>query len=228
MLRRRGGIVVIGADDRLNLPAVQHFLSDSGYAALVVLAFAEGCCVPFPSEITFGFAGFLAASGRLNLAAVIFIGTFAEFAGSLVGYTIGRVGGRPLVKRFGRYVLLTNADLDRAERWLSGRGEYSVAIGRALPLVRTFISLVAGTAEMPWLKFAVFSLAGTLVWSSALASIGYAVSGTWHKVAHGFSIAGYVLAVLVVLTLAWLVAHRLRQLRHERSLLAAKSETTSI
>ncbi|MGA8296705.1 MAG: DedA family protein [Acidimicrobiales bacterium] len=220
-------MVVSGADDRLNLPAVQHFLSDSGYAALVVLAFAEGCCVPFPSEITFGFAGFLAASGRLNLAAVILLGGLAEFAGSFVGYAIGRVGGRPLVKRFGRYVLLTNADLDRAERWLSGRGEVSVAAGRALPIVRTFISLVAGIAEMPWVKFGVFSLIGTLVWSSALASIGYAVAGTWHKVAHGFSIAGYVLIVLVVLAVAGLVWHRMRTLRHERSLLAAKSDSTS-
>lgn len=207
---------------------MQHFLSDSGYAALVVLAFAEGCCVPFPSEITFGFAGVLAASGRLNLAAVIFLGALAEFAGSYVGYAIGRIGGHPLVKRFGRYVLLTNADLDRAERWLSGRGEYSVAIGRCLPIVRTFISLVAGTAEMPWLKFGVFSLVGTLVWTTALASIGYAVSGTWHKVAHGFSIAGYVVIVLVVLAVAALIVHRLRVLRHERELLAAKSETTSV
>jgi membrane protein DedA with SNARE-associated domain len=206
---------------------VQHFLSDSGYAALVVLAFAEGCCVPFPSEITFGFAGFLAASGRLNLAAVIFLGSLAEFAGSYVGYAIGRLGGRPLVKRFGRYVLLTNADLDRAEAWLSGRGEYSVAIGRALPIVRTFISLVAGIAEMPWLKFGIFSLAGTLVWTSALASIGYEVSSTWHNVAHGFSIAGYVLIALVVLTVAGLVVHRLRVLREERSPAAAKSEPTS-
>ncbi len=207
---------------------MQHFLSDSGYAALVVLAFAEGVCVPFPSEITFGFAGFLAASGRLNLAAVILLGSAAEFAGSYLGYAIGRIGGRPLVKRFGRYVLLTNADLDRAEKWLSGRGEYSVAIGRALPIVRTFISLVAGIAEMPWLKFGVFSLVGTLVWTSALASTGYALSGTWHKVAHGFSIAGYVLIALVLLTVAALIVHRWRVLRQERMLVAAKSDTTSI
>jgi membrane protein DedA with SNARE-associated domain len=207
---------------------VQHFLSDSGYAALIVLAFAEGCCVPFPSEITFGFAGFLAASGRLNLAAVIFLGSLAEFGGSYVGYAIGRFGGRPLVTRFGRYVLLTNADLERAERWLSGRGEFAVAIGRALPIIRTFISLVAGIAEMPWLKFGAFSLIGTLVWSSALASVGYALSGAWHNVAHGFSIAGYVLIVLVVVAVAGLVVHRLRVLRRERSPVAVKSGPTSI
>lgn len=207
---------------------MQHFLSDSGYAALVVLAFAEGCCVPFPSEITFGFAGFLAASGRLNLAVVIFLGALAEFAGSYVGYAIGRLGGRPLIRRFGKYVLLTQSDLDRSERWLSGRGEYAVAVGRALPVVRTFISLVAGTAEMPWLKFGVFSLAGTLVWTSALASIGYAVSGTWHKVAHGFSITGYVLIAVVVLVVAGLVVHRFRTLRHERGVVAAESEPTQV
>lgn len=206
---------------------MQHFLSDSGYAALVVLAFAEGCCVPFPSEITFGFAGFLAASGKLNLAAVILLGSLAEFAGSYVGYAIGRFGGHPLVRRYGRFVLLTNADLERAERWLSGKGEYSVAIGRALPIVRTFISLVAGIAEMPWLKFGVFSLAGTLVWSSALASVGYAVSGAWHKVAHGLSIAGYVLIAVAVLGVAFVVVHRLRDLRRERSLVAVESDPTS-
>jgi membrane protein DedA with SNARE-associated domain len=202
--------------DRLQMAPVQSFLSHSGYAALFVLAFAEACCVPFPSEVTFGFAGVLAASGRFNLVAVIFLGTFAELVGSYLGYTIGRIGGRPLVERLGRYVLLTKKDLDRAERWLSGRGEFAVLVGRAMPILRSFTSLVAGTADMPAVRFGVFSLIGTLIYTTCLSVIGYEVGNTWHRVAHGFSIAGYVLVGLVVLVVIAFILHRLRTLRRER------------
>ncbi|HUZ19594.1 MAG TPA: DedA family protein [Acidimicrobiales bacterium] len=201
---------------------MESFLQHSGYLALVVLAFAEACCIPFPSEITFGFAGFLSASGslgtsghHLNLVAVIVLGTVAEVAGSFVSYGIGRVGGRPLVERVGRYVLLTTADLDRAERWFDGRGEFSVLVGRAMPLIRSFVSVVAGVAEMSPLRFGVFSLIGTAIYTAAVASAGYALNGAWHSLVHGFSLAGYVLAALVVVTVAAFIAHRWSSLRKQ-------------
>lgn len=190
----------------------------AGYGALILLAFAEACCVPIPSEVTFGFAGFLAYQGRLNLALVIVLGTLAELAGSYVGYLIGRRGGRPLVERLGRYVLLTNADLDRAERWFSGRGEFAIAVGRALPLLRSFTSIVAGIAEMPLLRFGVFSLLGTLAYVATISSVGYGLGSAWHQVAHDFSLAGIVVAVVVVATVGFFLAHRLSEVRKERRL----------
>jgi len=202
--------------DRLQIGAVQHLLTESGYAALVLFAFAEACCVPIPSEVTFGFAGVLAASGRLNLALVIAIGVSAELLGSSTAYAVGRIGGRPLVDRLGRYVLLTSKDLDRAERWLSGKGEFAVTLGRAMPVVRAFTAIVAGTADMPLARFEIFNCVGTVIYTSSFAAVGYGVGYEWKRIAHDVSIAGYALVVLVVVVVAAFIVHRLRVLHGER------------
>jgi membrane protein DedA with SNARE-associated domain len=205
---------------------VQHLLTESGYAALILFAFAEACCVPIPSEVTFGFAGVLAASGRLNLAIVLSVGILAELAGSSTAFGVGRIGGRPLVERLGRYVLLTSRDLDRAERWLSGRGEFAVTIGRAMPVVRAFTSIVAGTAEMPLWRFEIFNFIGTVVYTSAFAAVGYEVGNEWKRVAHDFSIAGYVLAALVVVAVVAFIVVRVREFRREHRLAGATPGTS--
>ena len=198
---------------------LEHFLTQAGLAAVFLFGFLEACCIPIPSEITFGFAGVLAGGGvsgaRLNIVAVIIVGTVAELLGSLVSYGIGRVGGRPLVRRFGRYLLVTQADIDRAERFFAGRGAWAVPVGRALPVVRTFVSIVAGFIEVPVLLFGILSLVGTAVWVTAISLAGYGLGSAWHSVAHGLSLAGYVIVALVVLAIAVFVVHRLRELRAE-------------
>ena len=115
---------------------MESFLTHAGYLALILFGVVESCSIPISSEITFGFAGVLAYQGHLNLALVIVIGSAAEMAGSLLSYWIGRLGGRPAVDRFGKYVLLTHRDLDRAERFFAGRGAWAVTIGRLLPVLR--------------------------------------------------------------------------------------------
>jgi len=162
---------------------MESFLSQFGLAAVFLFGFLEACCVPIPSEITFGFAGVLAGEGHLNIVAVIIVGTVAELIGSFVAYTVGRVGERPLVSRFGRYLLITNADIDRAERFFAGRGVWAVPVGRALPVVRTFISIVAGFIKMPAPLFGVLSLIGTAVWVTVISLIGYGLSSTWQSIA---------------------------------------------
>ena len=194
---------------------LEHFLTQAGLAAVFLFGFLEACCVPIPSEITFGFAGVLAGEGHLNIAAVIIVGTVAELLGSLVSYGIGRVGGRPLVHRFGRYLLITHADIDRAERFFAGRGAWAVPLGRALPVVRTFVSIVAGFIEMPAVLFGVLSLVGTAVWVTAISLIGYGVGSAWHRIAHGISLAGYAIAVRGVAAIAVFIVHRVRELRRE-------------
>ncbi|MBV8964808.1 MAG: DedA family protein, partial [Mycobacteriaceae bacterium] len=196
---------------------LEHFLTQAGLAAVFLFGFLEACCVPIPSEITFGFAGVLAGEGKLNIVAVIIVGTVAELLGSLVAYGIGRVGGRPLVHRFGRYLLVTHADIDRAERFFAGRGAWAVPLGRALPVVRTFVSIVAGFIEMPAGLFAVLSLVGTAVWVTAISLIGYGVGSAWHSIAHGISLAGYVIAALAVAAIAVFIVHRMRELRAEKA-----------
>jgi len=127
------------------------------------------------------------------------------------------VGERPLVARFGRYLLITEADIDRAERFLAGRGAWAIPVGRALPVVRTFISIVAGFVKVPLLLFALLSLLGTAVWVTAITLIGYAVGTQWQKVAHGFALAGYVIVVLAVIGIAAFIWHRVREVRKEQA-----------
>lgn len=192
---------------------MEHLLLAHGYLAVAFLAFVEACCVPIPSEVTFGFAGVLAREGHLSLAAVIALGSVAELAGSYVSYAAGRFGGRPLVERVGRYVLLSARDLDRAERFFDGRGEFALALGRALPVVRAFVSVVAGTVGMRALRFGLFSALGTVVYAGAFAGTGYALASEWHHLVREFSLAGTVLAVLVVASLLVGLGLRLRDHR---------------
>lgn len=205
---------------------MDSFLIQAGYAAVVLFGFLEACCVPIPSEITFGFAGVLAYQGHLNLALVIIAGTLAELAGSYVSYGVGRVVERPVVERLGRYLLITKADLDRTEQFLAGRGAWAIPLGRALPFVRSFTSVVAGFAGVRPLRFGVLSLIGTLVYGSVIASIGYGVGSAWHTVEHDLSVAGYVLAALVVAAIAAFVVIRVRALRREAA--AANAPETPV
>jgi membrane protein DedA with SNARE-associated domain len=202
---------------------MESFLIHAGYAAVILFGFLEACCVPIPSEVTFGFAGVLAGQGHLNLALVIIAGTLAELAGSYVSYGVGRVAERPAVERLGRYLLITKADLDRTERFLAGRGAWAIPVGRALPFVRSFTSVVAGFAGVRALRFGVLSLIGTLVYASVIASIGYGVGSAWHTVAHDLSVAGYVVAALVVAAIVAFVLIRVRAFRREAAAKAAES-----
>jgi membrane protein DedA with SNARE-associated domain len=194
---------------------MESFLTSAGYAALILFGFLEAACIPISSEITFGFAGVLAYQGHLNLALVIIIGTLAELAGSYASYYVGRLGGRPLVHRLGRYVLVTESDVDRAERFLEGRGGWAIVVGRMLPFVRAFISIVAGLVRVPPIRFGVLSLIGTVIYATVLASIGYAVGSQWQTVSHGLAVVGYVLFALIVLAIVGFVAYRWRQFRRE-------------
>jgi len=194
---------------------MESFLSQYGYAAIFLFAFLEACCVPIPSEVTFGFAGVLAGQGHLNIVAVIVVGTVAELAGSLVSYSVGRIGGRPFVRRTGRYLLITHADIDRAERFFTGRGIWAVPIGRCLPVVRSFVSVVAGFVEVPPVLFAFLSLIGTAVWVTAISLVGYLVGNAWNRVNHDISLAGYGIVAIAVVAIAAFVIFRLRELRKE-------------
>ena len=189
-------------------------MTSHGYLALIIFAFVEACCIPISSEITFAFAGVIAAmpAHKFTLLAVIIIGTIAELAGSTLAYAIGRRGGRHLLENYGKWVLISHADLDRAERFFAGRGSWAVAVARALPLVRTFAGFGAGVVEVPMLPFAIFNLIGTLVWTTALTLLGYNLGSTVDKFFKTFSVAGI---VLVVLLLGGLIAHRVHALRKD-------------
>jgi membrane protein DedA with SNARE-associated domain len=194
---------------------MESFLTSAGYAALILFGFLEAACIPISSEITFGFAGVLAYQGHLNLALVIIIGSLAELAGSYASYAVGRIGGKPLVSKLGRYVLVTEADVDRAERFLAGRGAWAVPVGRMLPLIRAFTSIVGGLVRIPAARFGVLSLIGTVIYATVLSVIGYGLGSAWQKVNHGLTIAGYALFAVVVVAIAGFIVYRWRAVRRE-------------
>jgi membrane protein DedA with SNARE-associated domain len=194
---------------------MQGFLTHAGYPAIILLAFLEACCIPISSEVIFGFAGVLAYQGHLNLALIIIIGTLAEMAGSYVSYTVGRVAERPAIERLGRYVLITRTDINRTERFMNGHGGWTIPVGRAVPVLRSFTSLVAGFAGVSALRFGVLNLIGTVAYVAAMSSIGYAVGPAWNRVAHDLSIGGYVIVGLIAAAIAIFVILRLRELRRE-------------
>jgi membrane protein DedA with SNARE-associated domain len=194
---------------------MESFLTSAGYAALILFGFLEAACIPISSEITFGFAGVLAYQGHLNLALVIIIGSLAELAGSYASYAVGRLGGKPLVHKLGRYVLVTEGDVNRAERFLAGRGAWAVPVGRMLPFIRAFTSIVSGLIRIPAGRFGVLSAIGTVVYATALSLIGYGLGSAWQKVNHGLTLAGYALFLIVVIAIVAFVVYRLRQFRRE-------------
>lgn len=204
---------------------ITKLVGDFGYPAIFLLMVAESACIPIPSEVTMLFGGALANAtfvahlpGRpepLNFLVVALVGTVGNLVGSWIAYGVGRTGGRPLIDRWGRYVLLRGEEIDRAEAWFARRGPAAVFFSRLLPVIRTFISLPAGVAEMPLGRFTVFTVAGCLPWTFALAGAGYAVGGRWDTVAKYFTPVSVAVAVLLVGGIAWWVVRRLRARRRE-------------
>jgi membrane protein DedA with SNARE-associated domain len=208
---------------------VEEFLRSAGYGAIFVLSFVSAMGLPVGAEIALIYGGVL-ASGQvagvkpLQLVVVIIVALVGELLGSAAGYAIGRYGGRALVDRVGKYVLLTHKDLDRAEAWFARRGEPVVLFGRFIPLLRSFVSFAAGLGEMALPKFAVFTVIGCAVWCTALCSLGYSLGSSYNHVLKAFSFAGYVLGALAVVAVALVIWHRVREVRRQRDLERADTE----
>ncbi|HEX4244944.1 MAG TPA: DedA family protein [Acidimicrobiales bacterium] len=214
---------------------MEQFLEHWGYLAIFVLTVLESACFPIPSEVTLGLGGALSStafrsgsSTHLDLGLVIAVGIAGSVVGSLIAYVVGRTGGRRLVDRYGKYVLLTHSDLDRVELWFARRGEWMVLYGRVIPVVRTFISVPAGMAKMRPLRFIALTAVGCAVWVSTLSIIGYQVGGHWQSVTRVFSDAGYIVAAIAAVGIGAFVWHRLRAVRRERGVEEQSSDASSV
>ena len=196
------------------------FVASAGYVAVFVLSVLQSCCVPTSSELTLGFAGVLAAEGKLNLVAVIAVGAGGELVGAYIAWVIGRFGGRAFVERWGRYVVLSMRDLDRAEGWFRRRGTWGVFVSRLLPVIRNFVALPAGAAEVPLVRFGIMTGLGSLVWDGAMALIGYNVGKKYESIMHGVSYAGYLIGAAAVVAIGFVVWHRWRSFHAHSSAVA--------
>jgi membrane protein DedA with SNARE-associated domain len=166
----------------------------------------ESACIPIPSEVTMPVAGLLAQQGKLSFFWAGMLGAVANLAGSWVAYGLGRGGGRTFLLRYGRYVLIKPHDIERADRWFERHGDWAVLSSRLLPVIRTFISLPAGVARMPFLRFSVLTLVGCLPWSFALTAAGYLLGENWERILPYTEPITYFIAVVVaIMGVMWLV-----------------------
>ncbi|HEV2175924.1 MAG TPA: DedA family protein [Terriglobia bacterium] len=183
-------------------------ISRGGYPGIVLLMAIESACIPLPSEVIMPFSGYLVAMGRFKLAWVAIAGALGCNAGSAVAYYVGALGGRPLAEKYGRYVLVSRHDLDRADRWFARYGNRTVFFARLLPVVRTFIALPAGIARMNFLQFNIYTFLGSLPWCWALAYVGVKLGSHWTDLSPYFRRFDAVLAVLILLAIVWFVRNR--------------------
>jgi len=190
-------------------------ISATGYFGVVILMAIESACIPLPSEVIMPFAGYLVSTGQFSLIGAATAGALGCNLGSTIAYYVAAYGGRPVLERWGEYVLISPAEIKRADEFFLRYGSATVFFGRLLPVVRTFVSIVAGFIEIPPVLFGFLSLIGTAVWVTAISLIGYGVGSTWQSVAHGIAVAGYVIAVVVVIAIGGFIAYRLREVRRE-------------
>jgi membrane protein DedA with SNARE-associated domain len=185
---------------------VKAVISSMGYPGIALLMGIESACIPLPSEVIMPFSGFLVYTGRFSsLWLVATLGAIGCNLGSILAYEVGAYGGRPLIEKYGRYILLNKHDLEVADRLFLKWGSAMVFIGRLLPVVRTFIALPAGIARMPRTKFHLYTFLGSWPWCWALAYVGFKLGERWDsdpRLKHWFHRLD---AVIVVVLLAGIV-----------------------
>ncbi len=188
-------------------------ISTIGYLGIVALMAIESACIPLPSEVIMPFSGFLVHQGRFDLWLTGLAGAVGCVLGSAVAYWVGFYGGRPLVQRYRRYFLISARDLERADSWFERYGDATVFFSRLLPVVRTFISLPAGVARMPFVRFCVYTFLGSFPWCLALSYLGYRTGRHWASLRTYFHDFDLVILLLLVAGAVWWVW---RHVKHER------------
>ena len=194
-------------------------ISTLGYGGIVLLMAIESACIPLPSEVIMPFSGYLVYTGQFNLWIVTVAGAFGCVLGSLLAYWVGMRGGRPLIEKYGRYILISRHDLDLADRWFARYGEAIVFISRLLPAIRTFIAFPAGVARMNLKKFVIYTFAGSLPWCLGLAYAGQKLGEQWDKnplLKSWFHRFDFVIGIVIAIAVVWWIWRHLRHLRDEK------------
>lgn len=189
-----------------------------GYVAIAVGMALENACIPIPSELIFGFAGYLVYQGQLEFVPAVLAGMAGGLLGSVLAYSLGYWGGRPFIERFGRYVFLSQRHLDLSQRWFDSYGSKATFFSRLLPVVRTFISLPAGFAKMPFGKFVLYTLLGSLPWTMGLLYAGMVFGEQWQNL----NSMGHQASVLVAAGVAVSAAYYYRRCRRSANSMMEK------
>jgi membrane protein DedA with SNARE-associated domain len=192
-----------------------HFVRDAGLPGIFALMAISSACIPIPSEVVMLFAGFAVADPtqsashhHMTMTGVVLAGLIGTMVGSWLAYGVGRGGRLELFERHGAKLHMGPAQIERADRFFQRYGEPTVLFGRMIPLVRAFVSLPAGIARMPFGRFTIFSLLGTLPWVVALAFVGHAVGGDWTQIRKGFEYVDYAIVLLLVVGIIYAIVRR--------------------
>jgi membrane protein DedA with SNARE-associated domain len=208
-------ILLATLSDKIVEPVVEvatEFIGSAGVVAVFALMTLESACIPIPSEAIMLFAGFAVSKGELTLFGIVAAGVLGNLVGSWISYAVGYYGRLDLLER-NRLIHVNPRHLQRADDWFERYGAATVFFSRMLPLVRTFISLPAGVARMPFWRFTAYTLAGCIPWVLALALLGEGVGSNWEHWRHNLGYLDYAVAAAVLAGLVYWVARRRRGLR---------------
>jgi membrane protein DedA with SNARE-associated domain len=212
---------------------LSHFIvatiSALGYSGVALLMAIESACIPLPSEIIMPFSGYLVYTGRFSLIGVAVAGAVGCVLGSLVAYWVGMYGGRPLIEKYGRYILISRHDIDLADRWFSRYGELIVFFSRLLPVIRTFIAFPAGVARMNITRFIIYTFLGSFPWCLGLAYVGQLLGEQWDKnetLKTWFHRFDFLIGILGVAFVVWWIWRHVKNSRsHQPDEQSAKVES---
>jgi membrane protein DedA with SNARE-associated domain len=185
-------------------------ISYSGYLGIVILMGIESACIPLPSEIIMPFSGYLVFRGDFELYRTGLAGAFGCVVGSVPAYYLGLYGGRPLVEKYGKYVLISHRDLDLADRWFERYGDWAIFFSRLLPVVRTFISFPAGVARMNFTRFVIYTFIGSFPWCLGLSYVGMKLGENWDTLGVYFHRFDIVIGILIAMGVLYYVWHHLK------------------
>lgn len=184
--------------------AFLSFIDSWGYLAVAILMAMENACIPVPSELILGFAGYLVSAERMTFTGAMIAGMIGGMAGSIFAYVVGATGGRKFVDKYGKYFLIKKSHVDLAQNWFDKYGIRAVFFSRMLPVIRTFISLPAGFAKVKFPPFLFYTFAGSLPWTALILYAGVLLGDNWEyllELGHKFSAAFIVISIAVI---AWL------------------------
>jgi membrane protein DedA with SNARE-associated domain len=187
-------------------------VGDYGVLAVFLLMILESACIPVPSEAIMLYGGFLVSQGDESLTLIVAAGVLGNVIGSWIAYWVGLYKGREWALRW-HWLHITPKRLDSADRWFARYGDWAVLLSRCLPIIRTFISLPAGIARMPFWRFTILTLVGCIPWVLLLALAGRAVGDNWEDLQQQLHLVDYALALVIVVGIAWLVVRHRRRRR---------------
>ena len=180
-------------------------ISRLGYGGIVLLMAIESACIPLPSEVIMPFAGYLVSTGEMVLWKVALAGAVGCVVGSIPAYYLGAYGGRPVLEKYGRYLLISQRDLNLADHWFQHYGEITIFVGRLLPVIRTFIAFPAGVSRMPMGRFLIYTFVGSYIWSWGLAWIGMKLGQHWHILGAYFHRFDAVIGIVLLIGIIWYI-----------------------